>query len=328
MISSSSTRTKVFISYSHKDVRYLHELIEHLAYYERNNLIEIWSDEKISAGARWREEIKRAIDLTKVAVLLISPSFMASTFIAENELPPLLHAAKEEGAIILPVIVRSSNFEDTELAKFQAVNSPSKPVAGMRPFQRDAFWTKVVRDVRKAVIPQQEANSNRDELVENPLVLQGAEKSEEAIHAVATGKLSFRGRGSDTRIVSLRSGVAIFRLKYEGTDIPSFYLNNEEDKVVSRLNATRISILTVSRTGIQKSVKIKTDGVYLLKVRASGNWEVEIEQERKAREPAVLNEQREELMRSERRIVRPPYEAIFDEYRAMKRYEKENKHGE
>src|SRR2546421_13084449 len=123
MVSSSSTRTKVFISYSHRDVRYLNQLIEHIAYYERNNLIEVWDDNKITAGAQWREEIKRAIEYTKVAVLLISPSFLASKFIAENELPPLLHAAGKEGAIILPVIVRPSNFEDTELANFQAVNS-------------------------------------------------------------------------------------------------------------------------------------------------------------------------------------------------------------
>ncbi len=151
MVSSSSTRTKVFISYSHKDAKYLHQLVEHLAYYERNNLIETWSDQKIVAGAQWREEIQQAIEAAKVAVLLISPSFLASTFIAENELPPLLLAAEKEGAIILPVIVRPSNFEDTELAAFQAVNNPSLPVAKMKGYQRDEFWTKVVRDIRSAI---------------------------------------------------------------------------------------------------------------------------------------------------------------------------------
>src|SRR5712692_2029316 len=155
MVSSLSLRTKVFISYSHKDVRYLEQLVEHLSYYERNNLIEFWSDKKITAGSEWREEIKRAIEATKVAVLLISSSFLASEFIAENELPPLLHAAEKEGAIIIPVIVRSSNFEDTELANFQAVNSPSFPVAKMKGFQRDEFWAKVVKDIMKAIVPQQ-----------------------------------------------------------------------------------------------------------------------------------------------------------------------------
>src|SRR6266700_2886637 len=157
MVSSSSTRSKVFISYSHKDARYLDQLVEHLAYYERNNLIESWSDKKITPGAQWRAEIKRAIEYTKVAVLLFSPSFLASKFIAENELPPLLHAAEKEGAIILPVIVRPSNFEDTEFVIFQTVNSPSMPVAKMKGFQRDELWAKVARDIKRVILPQLEA---------------------------------------------------------------------------------------------------------------------------------------------------------------------------
>src|SRR5947207_2701408 len=150
MVSSSSTRTKVFISYSHKDAKYLDQLVEHLAYYERNNLIDSWSDKRIASGEQWREEIRRAIAATKVAVLLISPSFSASKFIAENELPPLLDAAEKEGAIILPVIVRPSNFEDTELSRFQTVNIPSMPLAKMKGYQRDDLWAKVVRDIQKA----------------------------------------------------------------------------------------------------------------------------------------------------------------------------------
>src|SRR2546421_12070573 len=153
MVSSSSTRTKVFISYSHKDAKYLEQLLEHLAYEERNNLIDAWSDKKIAPGSQWREEIKRAIESTKVAVLFISPSFLASKFIAEDELPLLLRAAEKEGAAILSVIVRPSNFEDTDLANFQAVNSPSMPVAKMKGYQRDEFWTKVVREIKRVVTP-------------------------------------------------------------------------------------------------------------------------------------------------------------------------------
>src|SRR2546421_848737 len=123
MVSSSSTRTKVFISYSHKDAKYLEQLLEHLAYEERNNLIDAWSDKKIAPGSQWREEIKRAIESTKVAVLFISPSFLASKFIAEDELPLLLRAAEKEGAAILSVIVRPSNFEDTDLVHNHATFS-------------------------------------------------------------------------------------------------------------------------------------------------------------------------------------------------------------
>ena len=276
MVSSSSTRTKVFISYSHKDDNYLDQLVEHLAYDERNNLIEYWSDKKISAGAQWREEIKRAIAFTKVAVLLISPSFLASKFIAENELPPLLYAAEREGAIILPVIVRPSNFEDTELANFQAVNSPSMPVAKMKVYQRDEFWTKVVRDIKNAVIAQQEANIYGEELTEDPPVLIGAEKTKVVMQEIASGKLKLNGRGNDTRIVNLKAGLAVFRLKYKGKRSPFFGLYDEENRLLKRLYS---SFFDMPFADTQTPVKIKKKGAYFLKVRvASGSWEVEIEQ--------------------------------------------------
>lgn len=62
MASPLLNRTSVFISYSHKDARFLDRLVEHLAYFERNNLLKVWSDKNITPGAQWREEIKQAIE--------------------------------------------------------------------------------------------------------------------------------------------------------------------------------------------------------------------------------------------------------------------------
>lgn len=57
------------------------------------------------AGQTWREEIRTAIHSARVAVLLVSIDFLNSRFIADDELPPLLLAAKEEDVLILQVFV-------------------------------------------------------------------------------------------------------------------------------------------------------------------------------------------------------------------------------
>src|SRR5438270_11408475 len=97
MVSSAPSRTKVFISYSHNDTKYLNMLLPHLKYLEENKLIELWTDSKIQPGERWQDEIKLALASTKVAILLISVDFLNSPFIQNNELPPLLAAAETEG---------------------------------------------------------------------------------------------------------------------------------------------------------------------------------------------------------------------------------------
>jgi hypothetical protein len=107
-----------------------------------------WDDTRLTPGSNWRTQIKQAIDSAKVAVLLISADFLASEFIAENELPPLLTAAQEEGAIILSVILRPSLFKYTSLAQFQTVNAPTQPIMGMSKVRRDRIWAEVAECIR------------------------------------------------------------------------------------------------------------------------------------------------------------------------------------
>src|SRR5436309_16118781 len=91
---SKAPRTSAFISYSPKDQRYLHELHSHLAHYIRKVNLNVWDDTKIPPGAKWREEIEKALQSTKVAILLVSADLLASESIEIKQLPVLLTSAK------------------------------------------------------------------------------------------------------------------------------------------------------------------------------------------------------------------------------------------
>src|SRR4051794_35797250 len=153
-MAQSPTRTKVFISYSHADKEWLDRLKRHLKPLVREANLDCWDDTHIQPGDDWRREIRNALDTAQVAVLLISADFFASDFIDENELPPLLDAAKAKGARILPVILSASRFaRNPDLARFQAVNSLERPLDGMPPAEQEKVLDRLTHTIESILDP-------------------------------------------------------------------------------------------------------------------------------------------------------------------------------
>jgi hypothetical protein len=146
----TAARTSVFISYSHADIAWLRLLDTHLKPLTRNQKVEIWSDQKIRKGARWREQIHKQLAMARVGIFLISADFLASDFIHAEELPPLLKAAEREGATLLTVVVRpcAGAFKDSSLNPLQAMNGPDSPLSGMSETEQEKVMASVYDELR------------------------------------------------------------------------------------------------------------------------------------------------------------------------------------
>ena len=92
----------VFVSYSREDETWRRRFAEMLKPLVRERRLDVWSDDRLVTGYEWRPQLAAAIGRSKAALLLVSPSFLASDFIMDRELPALLQG----GARLVPVLVR------------------------------------------------------------------------------------------------------------------------------------------------------------------------------------------------------------------------------
>jgi hypothetical protein len=136
-------RDLVFFSYSHEDKKSLDLIKKYLGSAIRSERLRVWDDSQIEVGAIWRDEIKKALAAARVAVLLVSPAFLNSEFIANDELPPLLMAEKNKGLIICPVFLKHCNLDTSGLKDYQAANDPKKPLSSISSQKRDEEISKI-----------------------------------------------------------------------------------------------------------------------------------------------------------------------------------------
>lgn len=145
-------KTTVFISYSHKDTSYLDRLNVHLKPLERKELINAWSDKRLQSGDKFKEVIEKELNQAAIAILLISADFLASDFIVNNELQPLLKNAASKGTQIIPVVVHHCSFlRNKELNVFQAINNPERPLSDCNPGEQEKIYDLIAERIEVAL---------------------------------------------------------------------------------------------------------------------------------------------------------------------------------
>jgi PAS domain S-box-containing protein len=140
-------RINVFISYCHEDKEWLEKnLLVHLKPLQDKGL-PIWTDKQIRPGEKWGYKIKEAISTTRVAVLLLTPEFVASDYITKYELPPLIKAAESGEIVLYWILVSPCNYEELGLADYQAANNPERPLIEMKKPELNRTLTRIAKEI-------------------------------------------------------------------------------------------------------------------------------------------------------------------------------------
>jgi GTPase SAR1 family protein len=144
-------RKDIFISYSHhpEDQPYFDQIKRQLKSLKGYGLdVKVWDDTMIKTGDQWMEDITKALNATRIGVLLVSQNFLGSDFILHEEIPVLLEAVEKDGGKIMPIILRQTPIKFHPVLKhYQAANPPEKPLNTLTEPERDAVYAKLLEDI-------------------------------------------------------------------------------------------------------------------------------------------------------------------------------------
>ena len=95
----------------------------------------------IGAGEEWREAIRTQLGRADVILLLVSPDFLASDFIFDEELATALKRHERGSARVVPIILRPCAWQRSPIGQLQALPKDAKPITTWS--NRDSAWTNV-----------------------------------------------------------------------------------------------------------------------------------------------------------------------------------------
>jgi len=140
---------RLFYSYAHEDEALRERLETHLKLLKRQGVLQDWHDRDISAGSEWAQQISAQLETADIILLLISPDFIASDYCWDVELQRAMARHEAGEAVVIPVVLRETDWTGAPFGKLQALPRDAKPVT--RWADPDAAFVDIARGIRKVI---------------------------------------------------------------------------------------------------------------------------------------------------------------------------------
>jgi len=123
---------RIFISYSHQDVREVQDLLNYIIPNVEQAGGVFWSDRSILPGKLWDQEIRNQLEKTDIALLMVSNDFLNSQYVKNVELVHFLQQRQQKGLLIIPIILSECLIEQHEWLKETEYYPKDKPIKNQR----------------------------------------------------------------------------------------------------------------------------------------------------------------------------------------------------
>lgn len=131
-VALAESNVRAFVSYSHKDGKFLEELQKHLNLLQQERILESWSDRMLLAGQDWDGVINENLQAANLILLLVSADFLNSRYVLNTEIPLAMDKHQSGQARVIPVILDETDWKMQPFKILQALPSGGKPVSKWR----------------------------------------------------------------------------------------------------------------------------------------------------------------------------------------------------
>lgn len=149
---NTPTPVEIFCSYVHEDQAWLQRLETHLSVLRRQGLISLWHDRLIPPGTDRTRTIDRYLETASVILLLVSADFLASDYCYSIEMKRAIEREAEGSARIIPILVRSVDWQGTPFAYLQPLPTDAKPIETWE--NQETALADVAAGIRRVIVKE------------------------------------------------------------------------------------------------------------------------------------------------------------------------------
>lgn len=138
-------KIKIFISYCHKNETYVEDFEKYISPIKDKYNLDLWRDTENKAGEKFQKKIDEQLNQSDIILLFISSDFLSSDA-CKKELKQSLELKEKQNIILIPIILSTCAWQETELKNLLAVPKDAKPVSDFK--DKNKAWQDITNSIK------------------------------------------------------------------------------------------------------------------------------------------------------------------------------------